>query len=571
MVFVAYRFYAVRLEAMHARNQLLSNQLEQLHVQLDNTMHKQMMANKEVEQMKQMKQQMLSVISHEIRTPMNGIMGMSVLLKQTPLSREQQEYTETIANCGETLLSTVNEMLVNDMLDLSKRNTEEQPIESRDFDLRDCVEEVVEMFASKTSQTGVDLMYYIEDNVPHQIVGDSKRLQQVLMNLVENAVKFTSKGEIIVNVRSIIHGSDKPQLIFEVKDTGTGIPNDRMKLLFKGLPGSERGKQVDNGAGLGLVVCKKLIELMDGDIDVQSEYGKGSNSSFRIPLVPSVNSVRPHAREANMSKLNGKRVLIIDDNDKQRDILMKQMQAWNIFPVLAATSKQALEILSRDQAIDAVLIDATLADANAIEFSKSLQSHSWGVPIILMSVYGNESHKEAVSLFSAIISKPVRQNILLDRLLDIFSRVTGEQDAPQKQLNEEFSKYFPLKILIAEDNVVNQKLATRMLSKLGYQADLAKNGKEAIEMVTQEHYDIILMDVQMPEMDGLEATRMIRTCLEVQPVIIAVTANVMAGDRDACMQSGMDDYISKPIELNELLSQLEKWHHAIRNRKKMSA
>jgi len=571
MIFTAYRFYAVRLEAMHDRNEVLAQQVDQLHVQLDNAMHKAMSTNKEIEQMKKVKQQMLSVISHEIRTPMNGIMGMSVLLKETPLSKEQQEYTETIRSCGESLLTTVNDMLVSDILNLSKRNTEEQKSENKDFDLRDCVEEVLEMFAAKTSVTGVDLMYDIDESVPLQIIGDSKRLQQVLINLVENAVKFTSHGEICVNVNSLIHGTNKPELIFEVKDTGAGIGKDQLQQFFKGNPGKDINKESDGeSTGLGLIICKKLVYLMDGYIEVKSEVENGSNFAFSIPLTPSLKPVRSHARDINMSKLERKRILIADDNPTQRSIFMKQMQAWKAVPFLADTGKQALGILSQET-VELAIIDLRLSDMSAIELAKSIKNQYPAIPIILMNAYGNESYKQEPELFSFIISKPLRQNVLLDNMLDVFTRTTIEKPTAIKKLTEDFSQQYPLRILIAEDNIVNQKLATRMLNKLGYQPDLAGNGKVAIEMVGHEHYDIILMDVQMPEMDGLEATRMIRTCLEVQPVIIAVTANVMLGDRDDCMQAGMDDYISKPIELNELIAQLEKWYLAIKNKRKISA
>jgi signal transduction histidine kinase/DNA-binding response OmpR family regulator len=571
MVFTAYRFYAVRLEAMHARNKVLAQQVDQLHVQLDNAMHKAMKTNKEIEQMKQVKQQMLSVISHEIRTPMNGIMGMSLLLKETPLSKEQQEYNETIRSCGESLLTTVNDMLVSDILNLSRRNTEEQKSENKDFDLRNCVEEVLEMFAAKTSVAGVDLMYEIDENVPLQIIGDSKRLRQVLINLVENAVKFTSHGEICVTIRSLIHGPNKPELIFEVKDTGDGISKDQLQQLFKGLPGKDINKESDGeSTGLGLILCKKLVELMDGYIEVKSEVEKGSNFTFSIALTPSLKPIRSHARDINMSKLEGKRILIADDNPTQRSIFMKQMQSWRAHPFLADTGKQALGILSQEP-IDLAIIDVRLSDMNAIELGKSIKNQYPAIPIILMNAYGDESYKQEPELFSFIISKPLKQNVLLDNILDVFTHTSIEKPTAIKKLTEDFSQQYPLRILMAEDNIVNQKLAIRMLNKLGYQPDLAKNGKEAIEMVGHEHYDIILMDVQMPEMDGLEATRMIRTCLEVQPVIIAVTANVMLGDRDDCMQAGMDDYISKPIELNELLAQLEKWYLAIKNKRKISA
>ena len=572
MAFAAYRFYAVRLEAIQARNELLAHQVEQLNTQLDHSMSKEMKTNKEVEKMKQLKQQLLSVMSHEIRTPMNGIMGMSLLLKETSLTNEQREYTDTICSCGESLLTTVNEILVDDVLDLSKINTEEQKLEYKDFDLRDCVEEVLQMFAGKAGKAGLDLMYTMDQNVPPQIIGDNKRLQQTLMNLVENAIQFTTDGEICVNVNTLIHGVDKPELIFEVRDTGIGISGDQIKQLFKGIPGKEIAKQ-DNteSAGLGLVICKKLVDLMGGRIEVKSELGRGSHFSFTIPLTPSLKSIRNHAREENMSILEGKHILIVDNNSTQRNIFLKQMQTWKSVPFLAAGGQHAIGILSQDTKIDLVLVDANMPDISGIQLAKSIKSQYPSMPIILLNVADDESYKEKPELFSYILSKPIRQNILRDHLLDVFSTTNADKQPAEKKLSADFAKQYPLHILIAEDNIVNQKLAIKMLNKLGYEPHLAKNGKEAMEMIGHEHYDIILMDVQMPEMDGLEATRMIRTCLEIQPVIIAMTANVMMGDRDECMQSGMDDYISKPFELNDLLSQLEKWFYAIKNKRKLAS
>ncbi len=572
MAFAAYRFYAVRLEASQARNELLAHQVEQLNTQLDNSLLKEMKTSKEVEKMKQLKQQLVSVMSHEIRTPMNGIMGMSLLLKETPLTNEQREYTDTICSSGESLLTKVNEILADDVLDLSKINTEEQKLEYKDFDLRDCIEEVLQMFASKAGKAGLDLVYYMDENVPPQIIGDNKRLRQILMNLVENAVQFTTSGEICVNVNTLIHGVDKPELILEVKDTGIGISRDRIKQLFKGIPGKEIKKQGNTeSAGLGLVICKKLVDLMGGRIEVKSELGKGSNFSLTIPLTPSLKSTRSHVREENMSILEGKHILIVDDNPTQRNIFLKQMQTWKIVPFLAAAGKHALGILSQDTKIDLVLVDANMPDISGIQLAKSIRSQYPTMPIILMNVADDEGYKLEQELFSYILSKPIRQNILRDRLLDVFSTTNADKQAKEKKLSEDFAERYPLNILIAEDNIVNQKLAIKMLNKLGYEPHLAKNGKEVMEMIGHEYYDIILMDVQMPEMDGLEATRMIRTCLETQPVIIAMTANVMMGDRDECIQAGMDDYISKPFELNELLSQLEKWSHVIKNKRKLSA
>ena len=486
MVFAAYRFYAVRLEAIQARNELLAHQVEQLNTQLDHSMSKEMKTNKEVEKMKYVKQQLLSVMSHEIRTPMNGIMGMSLLLKETSLTNEQREYTDTICSCGESLLMKVNEILANDVLDLSKINTEEQKLEYKDFDLRDCIEEVLQMFAGKAGKVGLDLMYYMDHSVPPQIIGDNKRLQQTLMNLIENAIQFTTHGEICVNVNTLIHGVDKPELIFEVKDTGIGISSDRIKQLFKGIPGKEIKKQGHNeSAGLGLVICKKLVDLMGGRIEVKSELGKGSNFSLTIPLTPSLKSIRSHAREQNMSILEGKHILIVDNNPTQRNIFLKQMQTWKIVPFLAAAGKHAMGILSQDTKIDLVLVEANMPDISGIQLAKSIKSQYPSMPVILLNVADDESYKQEPELFSYVLSKPIRQNILRDRLLDVFSTANADKQPAEIKLSDDFAKLYPLHILIAEDNIVNQKLAIKMLNKLGYEPHLAKNGKEAMEMVAR--------------------------------------------------------------------------------------
>jgi CheY-like chemotaxis protein len=493
---------------------------------------------------------------------MNGVMGMAMLLEDTSLTNEQKEYTGTIRKCGEGLLTTVNEILANDILDFSKLDGEEKNLEYSNFDLRDCVQDVLEMFAAKTGKSGPELMYYIDKGVREQLVGDKKRLRQVLMNLLENAVKYTKQGEIIVNVHSSTHPTGHyPELHFEVKDTGIGIEEQQLKQLFKGIP----GKESDN-TGLGLVVCKKLVELMGGTIDVKSQYGKGSSFIFTLPLTPSMKASYNLTDPAN---LENKRILLVDDNIGHLTLLMKQMKSWKMIPASADSGQEALDTLAENANFDVMLIDMNMPDMNGVELAKSISYKYPAIPLILMNGGNDESYKQESSLFASVLAKPLRQYVLRDQLSAVFSRSAEGKDSNTNKLSEDFSKQYPLKILIAEDNMVNQKLAMKILGKLGYQPALANNGKEALEMVSSEQFDVILMDVQMPEMDGLEATRMMRTCLEIQPVIIAVTANVMMGDRDDCMQAGMDDYMSKPIELDELLNKLEKWAPVIKERKKV--
>lgn len=574
MIYIAYRFYAVRLVAAESRNEVLGEELEALHVRLEQSVLKEQKTSKEAGEIRELKQQLLTVISHEIRTPMNGVMGMALLLADTPLTKEQEEYIKTIRSCGESLLTTVNNILANDILDFSKLQQEEGQLKYKDFDLRDAVEEVLDLFAIKVGKASLDLVYDIDEEVPAQIIGDSKRLRQVLMNLVENAVKFTRQGEIFVGIHYTPQTTTgyPPELNFEVRDTGIGIAKDQLKQLFKGIPGKEFKKTSDNDSpGLGLVICRKLVELMGGRIDVKSQLEQGSSFTFSIPITPSLKAKRNHANHDNMVSFEGRTILIVDDNAASRTVLTKQMKSWKMLTAFAESGKQALEILLKNNSFDLVLTDINMPGIDGIQLAKAIRNQYPAIPIIAMNHAGDEKYKQEPELFSFILAKPVRQYMLRDFILGVLSKTaTGKQNAAAP-LSENFSQQYPLRILIAEDNLINQKIAVKILTKLGYQPALANNGKEAIEIVSHEHYDIILMDIQMPEMNGLEATRMIRTCLEIQPVIIALTANAMQGDRDDCMQAGMDDYMSKPIELKELLSQLEKWALVIREKRKTQA
>ena len=393
------------------------------------------------------------------------------------------------------------------------------------------------------------------------------------MNLIENAAKSTQQGEILVHIyrtQSSIPGYP-PELNFTIRDTGTGIAKEQLKYLFKGIPGKDLKKGSGNETtGLGLVVCKKLVELMGGNIEAKSEEGRGSSFSFTIPVTPSLRPVREHAQQNNMINLAAKKILIVDDNATSLDVLLRQMRSWKMEPMTADSGKEASAILSKDN-FDIVLTDINMPGMDGILLAKLIKEKYPATPVIGMNFPGNENFKPEAGVFTAVIAKPVRLHLLRDHLLAAISQVTGNKQNSTNQLTDDFSKLFPLRILIAEDNPVNQKIAVKILNKLGYQPLIANNGKEALEMVSQEQYDIILMDVQMPGMNGLEATRMIRTCLEIQPVVIAMTANVLQGDRDECLQAGMDDYMSKPIELPELLSQLEKWSLVLKERKKLSA
>jgi signal transduction histidine kinase/ligand-binding sensor domain-containing protein/CheY-like chemotaxis protein len=556
---------AENMQALHEQQQAQTEFLQslnlELHIQKEEIIVKQEEAEKarrEAERANKAKSIFLATMSHEIRTPMNGVLGMAALLAETTLTLEQKEYTDTIRSSGEALLT-----VINDILDFSKIESGNLELDNHGFDLRHCIEEVMDVFSARASQKGLDLVYQIDYQIPAQIVGDSHRLRQILLNLIGNAMKFTHQGEIFVSVDLLKMDKDKLDIAFHVKDTGIGIQQDKLTRLFKAF------SQVDSsttrkygGTGLGLVISERLVQLMGGGISVESQSGVGTTFTFTIRVGISHVSLRQYVH-FNTAGNEGKRILVIDDNATNLSILKSQLEQWMLTPVLASSGKQALEILEQPERFDLVITDMQMPDMDGLQLSENIKT-KYGLPIILLSSIGDENKRKHPELFTAVLNKPVKQ-LQLSRVVQAALRpgpatpAVAEEPGTKQVLSQEFAEKHPLRILLAEDNIVNQKLTVRVLNKLGYKdVEIAQTGLEAIEKFNEEFYEVILMDVQMPEMDGLEATRLIRLKQYQQPVIISMTANAMQEDKDMCIQAGMDSYISKPINLDELVDALTK-------------
>jgi CheY-like chemotaxis protein len=557
-------FYKSKAKGYYNNLQGLKVQITDMQKHLDYASKEEKKARADAKRSAAAREKLLVSLTHEIRTPMNGILGMALLLEETALSPDQKDYTETIISSGKLLLNKMDEVIASDELEQTKIDNVISATQQKPTDLHICIEEVIDTLAIKAAAKEIRLLYKIDANVPVQVLTDNKRLRQILANLTDYIAETQTPSQIVVSLHIIKHNriDVAPSLGFTVSATFAESAAKAAVLLEKGHI-VEEDENTSEEKSAGVAISKKLAAEMGGILKTSNEL---AGFIFCIPLTASTVKT---SGQYSLKDLENKKVLLVSNNTTAAAVLRNQLIQWKMQPVTTTNSNEALQLINNGQ-FNIVITDMQLTDdTNGEMLTIAIKKLNASLPVVLLN---SNKQFELDTAANATIKMPLKQHVLFDVLLNSMreNKKTGNaQDMSVKKLSGAFAQQYPLSILVAEDNDVNQKWAAKILSKMGYQPHFAENGHIALDMIGKTTYDLILMDVQMPEMDGLEATKMIRVCLSKQPVIIAMTANVMHGDRMACMQAGMDDYISKPVQLGELVNMLEKWALVIAEKREL--